>query len=184
MNILNKFLKQSIKCQVKIGSNFISTHVNKQTSGKDLLTKCLSRCKLTNFNNIHKNYSLIEKCNGIGRLVHHNENIFDLIKDFQKKNILFELIIKKSVQSKKMLMSIKKNKKYVHKVYKILNKEVLRQNIRNESHFYEDIHDLSYSHHVSIEKNRPKRVVYSLKTIQNIRRKLQTKKIFDQEFIL
>ncbi|RNA09327.1 hypothetical protein BpHYR1_009018 [Brachionus plicatilis] len=183
-NSTNYLIVQSIKCQVKIGSNYLTVNVDKQTLCQDFLYKCLSRCKLSNCN-LHKSYSLIERCNGIERFVRFNENVFELIKNFHNDKIPFELVIKKTLKSKKLLMTINKNKKYANKIFKLLSKQATTKANRNtESHFYEDIQDLSNSHRVSIQSEKPKRVVYSLKTIQSIRRKLQAKKIFDQEFIL
>lgn len=181
MNIFDIFLKQSIKCQVKIGSNYINTYVKRKTTCIDFLISCLSMCKLT-YKNLHKSYSLLERCNGIERYVRLNENIFELIKNFKKEKLKFELIIKKMSKSTKF-SKMRKNMKCSYKISKILNKQTMVNISHNESHFYEDIQDLSSSKFQSSSK-KSSRVVYSLKTIQKIRKKLQSKKIFDQEFIL
>lgn len=183
MNIFNKLMKQSIKCQVKIGSNYISVCVQKQTTCTDFLNNCLSRCKLTN-KNLHKGYMLIERCNGIERNVRLNENIFELIKKFKREKSNFDLVIKKIAKSTKFL-KIKKDIKKSKRIFKILDKQPINITNRNDSHFYEDIQDLSSSQNEFLKQHeRSSRVIYSLETIQNIRKKLQSRKVFDQEFIL
>ncbi|CAF0921429.1 unnamed protein product [Brachionus calyciflorus] len=197
MNILQKVLgKSSIKCNVKIGSNSLSIAIDKETNCRELLLNCLNKCKII-VPNSPRGYNLIEKSNGIERIVLHDENINVIIKSFKEQQVPFEFIIKKCRKSNVIQKSMNRNRKYGHKIFRIVKSVECRNQTFRSDHHYEDIDDeLQLENRLAnvtriitsprrINRSWTRPIVYNLKSIRNIREKIKNKvNFFDQEFFL
>lgn len=85
--------KSSIKLRVKVGSHKLTVNITKDTSCNDLIKMCLKECKIKTTSVQFKNYVLIERAQGVERVIVGSQNMFELLMQWNC-NYGYELLIK------------------------------------------------------------------------------------------
>lgn len=126
------------KVPVRVGSHKVQVHVHHNTTGLELIARCLEQCKIHNFNS----YELYENVYGIERHVSKKAFISEYIQQWPHKNCCFR--VRKNVLNSRLNETIAKSKVLRSKLFEMSRQMSSMQSIQDE-HIYEDVKDSSVS---------------------------------------
>jgi hypothetical protein len=126
----NSFKKSSIKLSVKVGSHVVNINASRDTTCNDLIKMALKECKISS---LAKNYALLERANGIERMISNEQIIFKILLDW-KVNQPYELVVKlcKKIATNERMLN--RSDKSIHKIFRIGREKYNEANHRASLH--------------------------------------------------
>jgi hypothetical protein len=180
--------QQFIQVPVRMGSNKFNLELILNNQDEERSIHCgkfieivLRKCNLHGSSNLRKTYSIFESSCGVERLLQRNEDIIQILRQNQMKQLKFEFVIRKCNSIELNLTQQEKQSKQVKKCYKKLKqmKQIddkltaaseKRQSNESIIHIYEPVDKFETSLQVKDDEEEVKETIKfnEMKIEQNI----------------